>query len=519
MSSKVYYVLLPITSLLSVLYFYYKSTSRNIWEQLGIPGPKRDSVSDPRDELRTNFPQVLGQWREKYGRTYGVYGLQRNSPTLVTTDLGLLNHIMVKDFNNFRDRYFLNLTHSSVTDGLFFLSGSQWRRNRHVMTPLFTPAKLKTMLGHANSSAQSLVELVKEYKKDGELIPAKKLAAKFASDVIAKSGFGLDGQAVTKEDNEFFFNINRYLVIGTLPQKIFNFLTFYFPALADPLLTIFPSMDVIPREADHYFIALAEAALNRKRRDKESGREQGNAKDMLDHLVDVEVENDVVLKEGDRAMTRNEIIGNSTLLIFAAYETTSSCLMSTMYCLAKYPDVQETLIAEVDRVMQGRRQPEYDDLVEMKYMEQVINESMRMFPPVAHLKRVPRETKTYDGVTIPKGTNVYIPLLSMMSDPEYWPNPDQFDPGRFSPDKSSELDTLKFMPFGVGPRHCIGQRFALMELKVALSQLLSSVRFVLTEQTEPKLGSDVFTVALVAYDFPFPAKPILLDVTLREGNN
>ncbi|XP_005093673.2 cytochrome P450 3A9 [Aplysia californica] len=496
--------------LLLVVFYWYCNGFFNVWEQLGVPGPKPWPFLLHIPELRNGMEQAFDKWESEYGRTYGLQSIISRRPALVTTDTKLLYHIFVKDFDNFVNRASPSLsTKTTALRSLFFYGGSDWRRTRHVMSLMFTGGKLKITMYHANNSAATLVNLIKRIKAKGELVPLKKFMAKYTSDVIAKSGFGLKAEAVSDVDNEFFDNINKFLSLGSTSQQFFRLIGLYFPFISKIGLHFFENADWINPKADAYFSELANNAIETKREQKSE-----KVNDMLDLLLHSETPR-AVAGPNEKCLTTKEIVANSVLLILAAYETTSSTLRSLLYLLAQNQDIQDKVIQEIDTVLDGRTEPEYEDLTNLKYTEQVIKEAIRLFPPVPILTREALETKTYDGVTIPKGSCVLIRVNKILRDPEYWSEPDKFNPDRFAPDVEHKASAVAYLAFGFGPRICIGKRLAILELKVALSQLLSNFRFVKTDLTYPKLGEDVKMVNVIN-TMSQPEKPIELDVVLRK---
>ncbi|KAH9509394.1 hypothetical protein Btru_045782 [Bulinus truncatus] len=211
-------------------------------------------------------------------------------------------------------------------------------------------------------------------------------------------------------------------------------------------------------------------------------------------------------------MSEEELIGQSLLILFAGFETTATALQMCYYLLGRHPDVQNKLCEEIERVIQSDC-PTYEELSQLIYTEQVINETMRIYPPVSIATRVAAETKTYGNITIPKGAAVFIPIFSILKDPKHFPDPDKFDPERFNQENSSLRDPMAFMPFGYGPRQCIGMKMAYLELKMALAMSLRKVQFELNDQTEPKKGEEP---KITIVGFLVPDVPIRLCVKPRQ---
>lgn len=121
--------------------------------------------------------------------------------------------------------------------------------------------------------------------------------------------------------------------------------------------------------------------------------------------------------------------------------------------------------------------------MKMKYMDMVIDETLRLYPPATRLDRVANNDYEYEGIKIKKGQIITVPIYALHHDPDYYPNPEKFDPERFNDENRKTRDSMAFMGFGAGPRNCVGMRFALTEIKLLLSIILSNYRFVTCDQT------------------------------------
>jgi cytochrome P450 len=168
---------------------------------------------------------------------------------------------------------------------------------------------------------------------------------------------------------------------------------------------------------------------------------------------------------GDRCL-RDQIL----TVFFAGHETSATSLSWIHYLLSQHPEMRAKLRGEVDRVL-GKRLPTMSDLDELRYTEQVINETLRLYSPIHSISRVALEDDTLGGYTVPAGATIYVSLYATHRLPELWPNPERFDPERFTPDKIAERPRFAFIPFAAGHRNCIGGSAAIVELKLAVACL------------------------------------------------
>ena len=174
---------------------------------------------------------------------------------------------------------------------------------------------------------------------------------------------------------------------------------------------------------------------------------------------------------------RDEII----TLFVAGHETSANALNWTWYALAKNPEIKSKLRAEVDRVL-GDRLPNFEDLKKLPYTRQVLEESMRLFPPAWALGRECLEEDEVIGFKIAKKAILLLNIHALHRHPEYWDNPDVFDPDRFSEEKLKTIARNQYLPFGTGPRMCIGNHFAMMEMQLLLVSIVQKFDFILEEQ-------------------------------------
>uniref|UniRef100_A0A2R8ZNI7 Cytochrome P450 3A n=1 Tax=Pan paniscus TaxID=9597 RepID=A0A2R8ZNI7_PANPA len=206
-----------------------------------------------------------------------------------------------------------------------------------------------------------------------------------------------------------------------------------------------------------------------------------------------------------------ELVAQSIIIIFAAYDTTSTTLPFIMYELATHPDVQQKLQEEIDAVLPNKAPVTYDALVQMEYLDMVVNETLRLFPVVSRVMRVCKKDIEINGVFIPKGLAVMVPIYALHHDPKYWTEPEKFCPeSRFSKKNKDSIDLYRYIPFGAGPQNCIGMRFALTNIKLGVIRALQNFSFKPCKETQIPLKLDNLPILQ-------PEKPIVLKVHLRDG--
>lgn len=181
----------------------------------------------------------------------------------------------------------------------------------------------------------------------------------------------------------------------------------------------------------------------------------------------------------------------SQIFFLGGFDTVSSCAVFTAYELLRNPDVQQKLYEEIqqtDKELNGKPLS-YDALQKMKYMDMVVSEALRMWPLAPAVDRYCTQDYTLDDgqglkFTIDKGTCVWFPASGLHHDPQYFPNPEKFDPERFNDENKGNINLGAYIPFGIGPRNCIGSRFALMEVKAIMYYILRKFSFVRGTKTQ-----------------------------------
>lgn len=254
-----------------------------------------------------------------------------------------------------------------------------------------------------------------------------------------------------------------------------------------PYLQIFPLTSLIRstiaffQQELSFFMDAATEIVKERKKSATKGRN-----DLL-HLI--LAAHDTPAVEGVSRFSDDEIKAQLITWLLAGYQTSSSTLAFTAYHLAMDADVQERLRCEVEIAIQTYSELPLSDLVhEIDYLDCVMKESMRICPTLHILERKCEETCVInDELTIPAGIDITVPVYALHHDPEAWPNPDVFDPERFRGPAKDFRHSFQFLPFGAGPRNCIGMKYVMTEIKVALVRILRKFKFVRSPETQVPL--------------------------------
>ncbi|KAK3579645.1 hypothetical protein CHS0354_034150 [Potamilus streckersoni] len=471
-----------------------------------IPGPRQIPIFGNLIEvIRSGAYESELQNTKKYGRVYsvragGIYAIN-------VSDLDLLKKIFVKNFNNFSDRHGIEGSEPwPMNKSVLVLKGSDWTRVRKIMTPTFSSGKLKLMIPEINRCGVVLAKIFQKNAQSKSSVDLKQLCGGFTMDVIASTAFGIQTNSIENPDDPFV----------SLAQKVFCsdafaksgvVLSVLFPRLA-PLMTKL-GLGYWPNDSVQFFVSRTKEIIEDRKKGINSGRV-----DFIQLLLDAEEEMQEENKESgshssSKRLDMGEILGQAFLFFIAGYDTTATLLTFFLYVMAVHPEIQEKLTEELDSVL-GKEEPNYDNIHELKYLEQVISETLRMYPPLLRMSRIPSETVIIDGYKFPKGVGVLYSIYQIHHDPEYYHDPEEFMPDRFTPEARANAHPLSFLSFGYGPRNCIGMRLALVEAKIAIVHILRSVKIVPCLETEIPLKVNL-NGSIIR-----PFKPIKVGVELRQ---
>ena len=273
-----------------------------------------------------------------------------------------------------------------------------------------------------------------------------------------KAAFGFDTDVQMKPDPEF---VEKAKNVFKTPIYIRVFSVFPFWTHLSRFFSILQNAD--------YFAALAKSMLDQRSQQGSTG---------VRDLVQLMLEAHETTVDGVSKLSDNEIMAQSITFLLAGFETTGSTLTNAAYLLAANPKVQNKLIEEIDKAEEARGStPLYDHVQKLGYLDQVISEVLRLCSPAFNLIRRCDEDAEYKGIRIPKGVEVNVPSYVLHRDPEVWESPLEFNPENFSPEAKEKRNPYSFLPFGTGPRQCMGMRLALLEIKLALLKILQRFKF------------------------------------------
>ncbi|XP_077557866.1 cytochrome P450 3A4-like [Haemaphysalis longicornis] len=472
--------LLILSTSLLVALLIWRRRHFSYFERIGIPGPKPNLFwGNLREYHSMEMYKVLGKWQQQYGDLFGFFN--GDVPFVVVSDLKLIEEIYVRNFQNFVDRGFTMVTdqmHPYLKKSLMHITGSAWKNTRMAVAYGLSASKLKLMMPHIEENADIFIKSMEKYADSNEEVHMLRKFEELAMDYVARGAFGIDERFQGKPDHPAIA-VAKATLRGAMvgPFHMIAQATTQFGAAMKPLYWLSRCL------GENSFQNLNEqvAKIIHIRKQDPSLRKP----DILQNLLDaeyVETEDsseDSNLSNGSRksrALTTEEIVTSASTLFLGGFETTATGLSYVVYALAKHPEVQERLRQEIaDAVASNGGVLDYETFMKpTKYLAQVVDEALRIYPPaLTFVTRKAKEDFEHNGITFKAGTCFVVPQYQVQRDPRYWNNPLEFNPDRFA---GAHDAILRHMPFGVGPRSCVGMRVALMNIRYTIARLLQKYR-------------------------------------------
>ncbi|KAF7822558.1 Secologanin synthase [Senna tora] len=428
----------------------------------------KEATSKPMNlshDIAPRASSFLLQTVNKYGKN--PYTWNGPIPRIILTDPELIKDVLNKNYDFPKPNS--NPLVKLLPNGLAGHEGEKWAKHRRIINPAFNIEKLKIMLPTISVSCNDMVsKWEKTLSSDGSSeLDVWPFLQNLSSDVISRTSFGS-----SYEEGRRIFELLREQ--ATLAMKVI--LKAYIPGwrfLPTPTLRRM-------KEIDRDMQASLKGIINKREKAMKSG--EATKDDLLGILL--ESNHKEIQEQGNNknvGMSIQEVIEECKLFYFAGQETTSVLLVWTMVLLSRYPEWQTRAREEVLQVF-GNQKPDFDGLSHLKIMTMIMYEVMRLYPPVLVLGRTVERDMKLRKLTIPEGVQLWLPILLIHHDRELWGDDvKEFKPERFSEGISKATKgQVSFFPFGWGPRICIGQNFAMLEAKMALSMILQHFSFELS---------------------------------------
>ncbi|XP_063914079.1 cytochrome P450 6a22-like [Zophobas morio] len=467
--------------LVLVWYAYYRYCF-NYWRKRGVPSHPPDfptgNITEAvlgKENLFNSVENFYHHFKKKGYRHAGLYFF--NGPVYLPIDTDIVKAILTTDFEYFVDRgSFIDETEFPLSGHLFSITGMKWKNLRNKLLPTFSTAKLKSMYEIFQKNTESFMECVEQVANKGTDLNIKYAATNFTADIISSTALGIEAGTLKNPDNE----------ISKITFRMFNPPLWLYLKLV--LLDGFQNPGNIikvthcDRKVEDFFKHLVSKIMNHRE------NSQLIRKDFMSLLLEIKK------KEG---LSFEEILSQTFLFFLAGFETSSQTIAFAIHALAHQPDLQDKLRDEIFKNMgKDFRKYSYEEVLKLPYLDKVFNETLRLYPVLGFLNRICVKPYKVPGtdVTIEKDTPVLISTLGLQRDPDYYPDPLKFDPERF--DESGSTVPFSFLPFGEGPRICIGKRYGILQAKLGIVALISQFKFSPSPQTPPFVEFDKLSTSL-----------------------
>ncbi len=334
-------------------------------------------------------------------------------------------------------------------DGLLTSDGELWRRQRRLMQPSFHRERIGGLVQVMREATQEMLQAWQGFTP-GRSFDLSSEMMRLTLRIVGETLLGINMSA----DAAIVARALPILLEETVHQvtRIFR-LPLKFPTLGHLRF----------RKALKEMRGVGERVIQSRKANPEKRA------DLLEMLMEAKDE------ETGKSMSDEQLLDEVLTIFLAGHETTANALTWTWYLLSQNPEVEKKFFEEIDGVLQGKA-PAFEDLPKLQYVERVFKEALRLYPPAWFVGRLVLEDDQIGGYFIPAGSMVFLSPYVTHHSPEIWKNPEHFDPDRFLPENFSQMHRFAYIPFGAGPRQCIGNHFAIMEAQVILASIAQKYR-------------------------------------------
>ncbi|KAJ0175351.1 hypothetical protein K1T71_009492 [Dendrolimus kikuchii] len=499
---------------------YYLSTRRyNYWTAKNVPHPKPIPLFGNYREailLQKNLGEMVQDICNKFPDEPYIGAYIGTKPVFIPKDPEFIKLVVTKDFPYFNGRELSDYVHKDLASlNLFSNYGDNWKILRQNMTPLFSSAKMKNMfqlIQKCTFSFEKLLDKELSMSQKHE-IDVKDLMERFTIECIGACVFGVQTQTIRessknnpfrKAKNDFKLD-SRKLALKRIFRAIWpdffyalglKLITTELDTFTDVVKTVFQNRNY-KSSSKHDFVDLI---LGWRENSFIVGDSMKNMKSGTNDKVQLKVDDDLLIAQ--------------CLVFFAAgFETSATTSMFTLYELAKNEKALEKVLEEVDAYLaKHNNNINYECVHELPYLDACIDETLRLYPVLGMITReLMEDYKLPNGTKLEKGLIVHLPVQYIQNNPKIWPQPEVYRPERFYEEEKHKVQTCSYMPFGEGPRVCIGKRFAKMQMLTGLITIFKKYRITLGNEAPTKIEFNTATFTTS------PKQNIFLKFVERDG--
>lgn len=475
--------LLAFVSFAGIWWLYtWRKMTFSLMKKLGIPGPEPNLLWGNMYIIwKKGLAPTCHDWLQKYGDIVGYFnGIM---PGIVLRDANLIEKVFVTNFKSFSGRQIMVVASKNLPFNklrLTRLSGEEWRQLRSIVSPAFKKTNVKQTVPMMSECTCRFFDIVDELTSGkGSSVELFKPFVDLAADISLRFCAGINSDVQRGDEraralvhfarkNIGQFNGFFLFLFNILPNT---------PWLHNLVLVVRKMFTRLPSEE---FVEKMRPFIEHRRH-----RKSVNYCDVLQLLLNSEDEHgrangssDVNTQRSAGTNSKNYLSmrteTNICLFLTASIDVVAVSLTMTSYLLAKHQLAQMKVRQEVRAVLKNKKALTFDDVSSLTYLNQVILESHRLYPPLpGSVRRVAVEDYCEGDFRIPKGTDVFVPALDIHYDSNLWPEPEKFDPDRFSPENADSIKPTAYLPFGLGPRMCIATVLAQTEIALIIAMLVS----------------------------------------------
>ncbi|XP_075976860.1 cytochrome P450 6B7-like [Anticarsia gemmatalis] len=487
-------ILLSVIALALITIILIGNNNERYWKKRGVKFYSKNKVTG----IFWDFFTKKGAMFERLGDLYNEYKKEPAvgfgsimTPALFVTNPENIQHILQTDFNSFHHRGLQSNEGDQLGDNIVFTDGPRWKLMRQSMTPLFTGTKLKNMYYIIDKSAQDFVVYLKEHPKLWEGDCFETLLT-FCNAAVCGAIFGISSESIF--DTPFLAVAKKVIA----PTWRFN-LSFAVIS-ASPRFSKLIGLKLFT-DVEDFLIGAMKNVI--QQREKENVKKH----DFADLCINIQ-KNGVMrdpVSGCEVVPTYSQFAAQALAFLAAGVEPVATVIFTALIHLGRNPDMLEKMLREVDDTFEKHNEDiSYDVIMSMEYTDKVLNEAMRINPPLGYLGRkcVKDSVLPVGNIRVESGTNMFIPVYAIHHDPDIYPEPEVFDPERFA--SGNKQGDVFFMPFGLGNRMCIGSRYSKLQMAAGLVHILRHFTVKTKElKTETQFKAHFINVRPISADVEF----------------
>lgn len=504
-----YFILFCVAIATAVCIYWKLIRPHSHWKRLGVKQGKPAFLMGDNSQAtkKHSFVEMVHHMYKlsPQDRYTGVYMML--NPMLLVRDPELIKQITVKDFDHFSDHVQMMPTdHDKMwSQNLFTMRGEKWRDMRATLSPAFTGSKMKLMFELMRECGEQFTSHFEEtYGDETVELELKDAFQRFGTDVIASCAFGVKCDSQRERNNDFYLMGKEMTDMASFRKRMMFFVMFISPKLAQ-----FFGFTFFPKKVEDFFLDLVRSTVEYREKNNiirpdmihllmeaRNGRLQHDALENTKDTGFATVEESAIGKDRRNKTEKQEITleimtAQALLFFFGGFDSAATLASLCSYELALNPDIQERLREEIHETLREcNGKITYEALINMKYMDMVVAEALRKWPPGSVADRLCVKDYTIEPrcpgeprINLKEGDKIWIPYIGLHRDEKYFPDPERFDPERFNDENKANIKPYTYFPFGSGPRNCIASRFALLETKTAMFYLLNKYELTVIDRT------------------------------------